>query len=102
MACDKALAYVYVALLITFAVLGMWVLNGCTTMPQPPPIELCNVDMPAQVCHRFKKDAAGIWQYQGDRLPAEWDKAYLITPTDLMAVKKYSRDLATWITNNVK
>lgn len=76
---------------------------GCTSMPLPPSdVELCEIDMPLQTCHIFKKDASGTWATTGDRDITTWDKGFIIKPEHLLEVKSYIHQVNLWIEQNVK
>lgn len=87
-----------------FILISMFLaITACVNMPQPPKdVELCSVDLPAGVCHRFLKDSANTWQYVGDKSLTAIDKNWVITPEHLIEIKNYANDLGKWISANVK
>lgn len=71
-------------------------------MPTPPNVHPCLIDLEASLCHVMQKNAAGTWDNIGDLPIDQLDNYFAFTPQDVLAIKKYSQDLATWITKNAK
>lgn len=80
-------------LLIAFSIIAN---VSCGTLPKPPRVEICQIDIPQKTCYIFVRQANCAnceFKYQGQRKLSSLDKFFAVSPSQYQSLRDYVNEL---------